>query len=180
MTGGLTMAKATYGCKRKKVPVKKTKENLTFGTAKNNWINSLKNTDYYFAALNFLAGLRMYSERETKTQDKWDKWKQTLFVDLDKEFSEYLLFYIEGRGLRFIATQEQAGAMSHFVNYVCNELLELYFWNNSMYETRKLLFAVQLAAEYQNDEEYKREYKKICEEFDRLYSEDKNYKRCFE
>ena len=174
------MSKKTYGCKRKNVPEKKTRESLTFGNAKNNWINSLKDTDYYISALNLMSGLRMYSERGTKTQDKWDKWKRTLFVDLDQEFAEYLLFYIKGKGIRFIVTQEQAGAMSHFVDFVCKELLELYFWNNTMYETRKLLWAVQLAAEYPNDEEYEREYKKICEEFDRLYSEDKNYKKCFE
>ena len=174
------MEKTTYGCKRKNVPVKKNKESLTFGTARNNWLDSLKDTDYYPSAINFLAGLRLFSERETKTQDKWNKWKQTLFVDLDKEFSDYLLRYINERGLRSFLTQEQAGVMSHFVNFVCNELLELYFWNDTMYETRKLLWAVQLAAEYKNDEEYEREYKKICEEFDRLYSEDENYKRCFE
>ena len=179
-----------YGTKPKKKSEKKvyTMETLTFGTAKNKWVDYVKQTkgEGYDAFLEdidyFIEDMEEKGDWETlydesyvaatlllnllcPDDNKLEAWKKTPISKLDNAIADVLYKYAETQPFMSMYSFLYASALLHFIEYVNEKLLRCFYnydlYYDNLYEARKAALWITMRHEFQNDYEDEESFKEM-------------------
>lgn len=177
-----------YGTKPKKKNKKKIykKETLTFGTAKNKWVDYVKEVkgenyvDFLADIEYFLEDMEDAGDWETLKEEsyvavplvldllciddeQWEVWKKTPISELDKAIADIMYDYVNERPFKDMYALLYASALSHFIDYVNDELLHC-SWTDNLYEAKKATLWVIHRYEFEDDYEGEKDFERMFKE----------------
>jgi len=176
----------TYGKKRKKPQggKKYSKKELTYGTAKNKWIDHVKaiKGEEYDPSIEWMEGFLVTMEEiedwETvydesyaiaplllnllcPYRDQLEEWKTIPIVKLDKAFADVIYEFTETQPFMSMYSLIYASALLHFVRYVSEKLLrcsEYDIFNETVKAVLWVTMRHEFKFEYENEEDFKDMY----------------------
>ena len=137
----------TYGMKKKKKPERK---NLTFGMAKNRWLDYMQGRGGYSRAVKMIDEIR--NDYLLGDEEKWNEWKTTPITELDEKligFMEWKVADIDNT----IGRIEALSSVKMFINYVNEKLIKTELWDSSLKKARFTILKLRNACDNEDSDE---------------------------